>query len=555
MRRISRITAFTLCCCLSFFARQSESETIRTRWSKVFAKPVDWYERTSVGVVVIKAGKSFYALKEEDGEQLWMLPVVRATGKTKGSLDASALRGQDVLEVPGMGVLLMNHVKVDGEKDGRLIALNLQTGKRLWARDEIDELMTALPIYGTGDAVIVCRRVQKKVLAAETAALAATQIPFALVLVKYPYRFEVARIDLGTGIAKWNTEYERTFTPGTESIKTFGGRLFVYVGNRVMTSISLVDGKFEWEDGKMHLGTIQAALPFEMVNGELIYKSEYVRAIDPATQKELWSLEDLGRVTGLAFSKTLAVALGEKAIAAMDLETGKERWRNKVNSGATNLVWDKASDSLVYIDKKGLHSVEAQTGKTILDAPLSVASWPSQVRLASAEIVVTVAEKEVCGYNFRTGKKLFNEGNLVAFFRANTAIDTWPRPADGQAFDSMSRPPANEEEWAGLRKTSLLGPETLKQFEEREGSEESLEAFETETQVETLNVVNRTVKTVRKLWWIDPKTNQKVEITPSGDHHEVDRRLGMVFAVNKVQMWGARVEQEEKVASAGKPGN
>jgi len=33
------------------------------------------------------------------------------------------------------------------------------------------------------------------------------------------------------------------------------------------------------------------------------------------------------------------------------------------------------------------------------------------------------------------------------------------------------------------RKTSLLGPETLKQFEEREGSEESLEAFETETQV------------------------------------------------------------------------
>jgi len=195
-------------------------------------KPVDWYERTSVGVVVAKAGKSFYALKEEDGEQLWMLPVVRTTGRTKGSLDASALRGQDVLEVPGMGVLLMNHVKLDGDKDGRLIALNLQTGKRLWAREEIDELMTALPIYGTGDAVIVCRRVQKRVLAAETAALAATQIPFALVLLKYPYRFEVARIDLGTGIAKWNTEYERTFTPGTENIKTFGRRLFLYVGNR-----------------------------------------------------------------------------------------------------------------------------------------------------------------------------------------------------------------------------------------------------------------------------------------------------------------------------------
>ena len=520
-------------------------------------KPVDWYERTSAGVVVVKAGKSFYALKEEDGEQLWMLPVVQATGKTKGSLDASALRGRDVLEVPGMGVLLMNHVKVDGEREGRLIALNLQTGKRLWTRDEMDELMTALPIYGTGDAAIVCRRVQRRVLAAEAAAtaLAATQIPFAPVLVKYPYRFELARIDLGTGIAKWNTEYERTFTPGTENIKTFAGRLFIYVGNRVMTSISLADGKFEWEDGKGHLGTIQAALPFEMVNGELIYKSECVRGIDPATQKELWSLEDLGKVTGLTFGKGLAVALGEKAIAAMDLETGKERWRSKVNGGATNLLWDKASDSVIYIDKKGLHSLEAQTGKTILDAPLSVASWPSQIRLASPELVVTIAEKEVCGYNFKTGRKFFGEGNLVAFFRANTAIDAWPRPANGQAFDSMSRPPANEEEWTGLRKTSLLEPETLKQFEEREGSEESLEAFETETQVETLGVVDRTVKTVRKLWWIDRKTNQKVEITPSGDHHEVDRRLGMVFAVNNVQMWGARVEQEEKVASSTKPGN
>jgi len=41
----------------------------------------------------------------------------------------------------------------------------------------------------------------------------------------------------------------------------------------------------KWEDGKMHLGTIQAALPFEMVNGELIYKSEYVRAIDPTNPK------------------------------------------------------------------------------------------------------------------------------------------------------------------------------------------------------------------------------------------------------------------------------
>ncbi len=517
-------------------------------------KPVNWYARTSAGIIVVKAGKSLYALKEEDGEQLWMQPVVETTGKLKGSMDAAALRAQDVLEVPGMGVLLLNHAKLKGDKDGRLIALNLTTGRRLWDQPEMDELMTAVPLYENGDVVLVSRRVQKKVLATEMVLAMSSQIPMAVAfLVPYPYRFELARIDLGTGKAKWSTEYERTFTPGTASVKAFGENLFIYFGNKVMTCLNLTDGKLLWEDGKKHLGSGNLVLPMEMANSKLVYSLEYVHAVDPATQKEVWSLEDLGKVSGILVQGGLAIALGDDAMAALDLETGKERWRNRVQGHTTNPVWEKDSDILVYIDGKGLHSVKADTGKALLDTPLRVESWPSYIRLASPEVVVTVAVKEVCAYNFKSGKKLFAEGPMKAFFRSDAYLDNWPMPEDGQEFERMSRPPSSEVEWNALRKGSQLTPEALKSFEAATRDRDFLEAFETESIVETGNV-NRTQRAVRKIWWIDAGTNRKVETTPAGEHHDVDRRRGMVFAVNNVQLLGATVSETANAPAQGAPG-
>jgi outer membrane protein assembly factor BamB len=496
--------------------------------------------RTSAGIIVASVGKGLVALDEADGSQLWMLPVVQKTGKWQGSADTAAVRGQDIVEVPGMGVLLLNHAKLDGDKDGRLIALSLTTGKRLWDQDEIDELMTAAPVYETGDAVLVSRRRQGKLFLAEKVAVLATGLPFSAYFpVPYPFRFELARIDLATGRTKWDTEYERTFTSGTTKVQRLGGQFFIYFGNRVMTAIHLEDGKFLWEDGKKHFGNEHVALPVALVDGKLIYSSEYVRAVEPETQKEAWTLEELGTVTGIVNKDGFVVALGGDHIAAADATTGKEVWRNKTHGHTSNLLWDRTSDALIYVDGKGLHRIEAATGKSLMDIPLHVESWPAYVQLASLDVVVTIAVKEVCAYNVKTGKKLFTEGRLKAFFTADSALNNWPMPEDGEELDGISRMPTGNGEWEGLKKASLLAPEAVRSLEARSPSRaEFLEAFETEMESDKLN--GTTV--ARKLWWIDPETNQKVEVFPSGEHHDVDRRARMVFGVNDIQLWGARID-------------
>src|SRR5205814_9229269 len=85
-----------------------------------------------------------------------------------------------------------------------------------------------------------------------------------------------------------------------------------YFGNRLMSSFNLENGKLMWEDGEKSSGNVRLPLPVTTAGGKLIYSSEYVRAVDPATQKEIWSIEELGNVTGVAVRDGVAVALGEK---------------------------------------------------------------------------------------------------------------------------------------------------------------------------------------------------------------------------------------------------
>jgi len=46
---------------------------------------------------------------------------------------------------------------------------------------------------------------------------------------------------------------------------------------------------------------------------------------------------------------------------------------------------------------------------------------------------------------------------------------------------------------------------------------------------------------VHKVWWVDPQSNRQVQFNISGTHHDVSRPLGMVFAVEEKQLWGASI--------------
>ena len=109
--------------------------------------------------------------------------------------------------------------------------------------------------------------------------------------------------------------------------------------------------------------------------------------------------------------------------------------------------------------------------------------------------------------------------------------------------------PSTKDEWDALRKTSILDADTLKSLEEIAANGEFLEGFETGTETQETNA---SIRTITKLWWIDPQTNEEVEITPAALHHDLDRRVGLVFAVNGHQIWSATIATAQG-APNGKP--
>jgi hypothetical protein len=375
---------------------------------------------------------------------------------------------------------------------------------------------------------------QKKIYVAEAAAAAAAQVPMMMAaILPYPYRFEITSLDLTTGKVQWSAEYEHTFTPGTTRVRAVGDHLFLYYGNRMLGCFDLATGKQLWEDGAKHIGSGSLPLPLEMAKGRLIYASADVEAMDPETQAVGWRIEKLGKITGILVHDGVAVAIGEKMMAAVDSATGTERWRRKTHGHTTNLIWDRESDGLLYADWKGLHSVERITGKTLRDLPLKAENPPYHLRWASPECVLAIGYHETEGVSLKTGQRLLTEGKLTALFRAEAFLDNWPLPEDGQELERMVPEPTGEAEWERIRKGTLLAKEWLKNMEESlsEG-DVARDVYQTES-----------ADGKRKIWWVDGKTNQQIVIRPAAEQHDVSRPFGNVYGVKDKMLWAARIKE------------
>ncbi len=535
MHRLGRIPFLVMLCVLVFFGPSANSQNLKLNWTKEFAKSVSWYVRTSPGVLLVKSGKSLTALDGKDGRQLWELADVRLGNTSVADMPGAMDRGMNVLEVPGMGVLLLNGARLPSDSERRLIALNLMTGERLWDAPPVDEMMTAIPLYESGQIVVVSRRPQKKILVAEAAGAAMTGEfvgPVLLSMLPFPYRFELARMDLASGKIIWNEEYPRTFSPGATSVNVFGDHLFIYFGNRLLGCVDLRNGKLQWEDNVKHLGSGSLPLPLQMANGRLIYEAQDLLAVDPETDKVVWSIEKLGKTTGIFVHDGLAVAIGERRMAAVDTATGAERWHKKTHGHTTNLLWEKATDTLLYMDWKGLHRVERTTGKSLLDAKLQTDAAPHHLRMAGPKAVVAIGYNETDGYDTENGKLLFTEAKLSGVYRAEAILDCWPLPEDGQNLMQMVPLPSRDEEWENVRRRTLLPGTTLLALQESASQADgSLDVYQTEPE-----------KGTPKIWWVDGKTNKQMVIRPAAQKHDVSRAMGNVFAVNGKMLWAARIE-------------
>ena len=509
------------CCCAN--ARSSNEPSTQLKWKKSFPKKVSWYVRTSPGILLVRSGKSLTALDGADGRQLWQSPEF--DWSMESLRDAEYLRGKNALEVPGKGVLLLNRVKFSGDSSGRIVALNLLTGERLWEDAEIDDLMAVLPLQGGNEMVLACLRLQKKVLAGQLALSAAAGIPAVAyaAVVAYPYHVVLQRREVLTGKLQWSSEYPKVFAPGALSLLMTGTNVFLYNNNATMVAVSLKDGDRTWDDTARSL-SLGAPLPFRVAGDKLVYSLKNVRAVDTASGKVIWEIGDLGKVTGLLIDDDMVVALGDKNVVGLDAKSGAELWRGKTHGHCTNLYRDRASDTVAYIDGNGLHRLERLSGKSLLDAPFRAVHHAFYIRPTDGSALVAISDKEVSLYDFRDGKRIFATGSVNGFFPAVAIQNRWPMTIDEQSeANAAGRGPEEINE----TKSTLLSGVFLKRVEEaaRNGYRD---AYQTQDE-----------KGVDTIWWTDPKTNGQVAFHISGLHHDVSRPMGLIFAVEGNEIWGA----------------
>jgi hypothetical protein len=391
--------------------------------------------------------------------------------------------------------------------------------------------------------VLVSRRLQKKVVAAQLAAAGAgfavpgaglAALPFS----SPPHRLEFERIDLLTGKIEWNAEYDHIFNRAIAIVKAYGEHLFIQFGTRLVGCIDIRTGKLLWENGARHFELASSEpLPLLMTNEKLIYSSENLQALVPGTGNEAWTVQGLGNITGILVQGGVVAAIGNKMIAAVNAEQGTERWRVKTWGHTTNLIWDKTSDGILYADSKGLHIIDRTSGRPILDAPLNVNSHPSHLRMASTDSVLTISGSETNCFSIRTGKKLFREGKLTGVYRSEAFVDEWPMPEEGQNIERMVPAPEGNSEWEKIRKRTLFTAAQLKRMEDGLSEADGvMDVYQTEIKEEDQKMP------VVKIWWADRETNRQMVIHPSAQQHDMSRALGDVYAVNEKILWAAKIK-------------
>lgn len=510
--------------CLLLSTLLARPQSLETRWSKEFPSDIEWYVRTAPGILVVKSGHGLTALDARDGRQLWALPEVQGSGPAHGAEDVPYYKGRNLVEVPEMGVLLLNRMKLPGDSDGQLMGMNLETGERLWKQPQIDDLKGVILLPAAPDVILISIHLDRKMLA-RNAILTAGRVP----ALYYPYHLQFRRLNPLTGETRWMTEYPRTFYTAVQNVSVVGDHLFLNHSNVLLVCFDLATGNQLWEEESKGTGYFPP-LPMGKMEGLVIYSQKTVRAADPATNKISWEVKNLGKVEGIALCDGIFVFIGDDNMAAVDAKTGSERWRIKTHDHATNILWDRPTDTIIYVDGKGLHTIERTSGKALmstkLDRPGHDVYDPVAIRMGGTETAVLIAKGEVFAYNFKTGKHIVTAGELLGFYPAYVLREE-PGSDDGEASATAAQGGTLKID-REAREGTLLSASAQKNLAEYHTAVETgLDAYETQSE-----------DGARKIWWIDEKTNLQQGFGVIGTQHDVSRQLGMVFAVEKNVIYG-----------------
>ena len=395
-------------CCTLLLLLLSSLPVFAQSWTTKLDKDVRFYQATDLGVVVAGTEKSLYAIDGATGDNLWR--------RKDTSLDET-----NVAPVPGTELLLLSFEK--GDK-ARIEAVNIVSGDSIWRSEKIKGAVMQMSVDPASNLLAVVLAKDAKNRAKEG----------------FKRRPLVHVLDLTTGNELWKHEAsEVEMMParwledsGKEVDYTFdnyyppaffAGRLYVFYEG--LTSFDARTGKERLrEKYRVNEDGLALSEAEPIFTEEFIYVSGHgrVRAITRQTGDTAWEAKDLGRTpemiladdvlyvrTGGQFTQIKdgdVVERGPYGVSAIDVRTGKVRWRYKgADKGITNLLMPDRN-TIAIADRDDLIFIDTSNGKR-------TARYPHKVERAAFGLlneggdVVIGGQSEIAAFDPLSGRQLW----------------------------------------------------------------------------------------------------------------------------------------------------
>lgn len=485
------------------------------------------------------AGKSLVALREEDGRQLWSIAEIDLAGAdTMSKLSiadsdkAPRANAKQLLEIPGLPILLINRTRLPGDQEGHLLAVNICTGEVLWKKPELDDFLGMVPLYDSDRVMLLTQRTRKGLATALVASEATSSYFLGLGGLffynwtgPYPFRPVILRLNPFTGGTDWKQEYSHTFQPGFLELRQLEGQLYLHQvsksGGYFLGAINLQTGERLWEFKGG--GGPSEPPPLFTVGGHLVLTGKNLFALDPGSGKPVWTTSHLGHITGLVAQDGSLFGSSGKSVFAIDSATGTVRWKVTAKSTLTNPVSLPQDKALIVLNKSNFLVIDTLSGKILRQTKNRTEETPLGLQRVGKEFVL--AGRELASSLFNTsGEWLTDDPLIEARLPAFGFLVSQPLPPFGSPNAHQELREQLKTSWTKLTASvSLSLPRQLL---------DNLHPYlDQETWASGIYISKGDQSGTWRFWRIEPGTGSEQHLNIKGSKPDASPPSGLVYLV------------------------
>lgn len=362
---------------LSLFAAGSLSAASTTLWNRKLPADAKWYERTSLGTLLIGTDGALLSVNPEDGTVLWQRDDFKKTNRNNAR------------EIVGTPLMVANHFEGIGNSKVTFEAFDFLSGRKLWATPQLmGQYLDTIPVPEKGLVIFVLNSWDAK-----------------------DNGIHFRAYNLGDGELKWDVKFAKTngiplhfadnsgkFMP-TMDLSGYHDPVIdgdeMYVGYLGIHCVDLATGAIKWgvefPAGDKNFKRTYAPLRIE---GDRIYGAGggSVYAVNRRTGETIWKSDRISKYAGLFKARDNAVVAqleiaGDKVFAryggnfsngkqvvlkeplgivVLNAANGEDIYNiDKPKEGLTNLLVLPETNTVMFADAHNLYGLDISAAQPV----------------------------------------------------------------------------------------------------------------------------------------------------------------------------------------------